>query len=67
MAGNLRVTHYRNGDSIPNVTDSEQWRALETGAYCWYDNDSSANKIYGALYNWMVVDDSANAGTTDPF
>lgn len=29
---NLKVTHYRNGDPIPNVTDGAQWTALSSGA-----------------------------------
>ena len=31
MAENLKVTHYRNGEAIPNVTDSVAWAALTTG------------------------------------
>jgi len=58
MAENLRVTHYRNGDSIPNETDDGTWAGLSTGAYCWYDNDQSANEKYGTLYNWYAVNDS---------
>ena len=26
MAENLKVTHYRNGDQIPNITDDKNWR-----------------------------------------
>ena len=58
MAENLRVTHYRNGDAIANVTDAGTWTGLSTGAYCWYDNDQAANEKYGVLYNWYVIDDS---------
>ena len=58
MAENLRVTHYRNGDAIPNVTDNAAWGALSTGAYCWYNNDQATNEKYGALYNWYTVNDS---------
>lgn len=58
MAENLRVTHYNNGDAIPNVTDNTDWTGLSTGAYCWYGNDQSDNEKYGALYNWYTVDDS---------
>ena len=58
MAENLRVTHYRNGDAIPNVTDNGAWAALTTSAYCWYDNDQTIYAKYGALYNWYSVDDS---------
>ena len=55
MAENLRVTHYRNGDPIPNVTDSTAWINLTTGAYCNYNNDTSYVKPYGRLYNWYAV------------
>ncbi|MCP3907937.1 MAG: hypothetical protein GY712_07965, partial [Oceanicoccus sp.] len=58
MAENLKVTHYRNGDSIPNVTDGTTWDTLITDAYCWYNNDQATNEKYGALYNWYAVDDA---------
>jgi len=58
MAENLRVTHYRNGEAIPNVIDNNAWTALSTGAYCWYDNDQPTNAKYGALYNWFTGIDS---------
>ncbi len=58
MAENLRVTHYSNGDPIPNIPDYNEWEALTTGAYCWYDNDSESNEKYGKLYNWYAVDDT---------
>jgi uncharacterized protein (TIGR02145 family) len=58
MAENLKVTHYRNGDAIPNVTGNTQWRDLTFGAYCWYDNDIGWKDVYGALYNWYAVVDS---------
>lgn len=54
---NLKVTHYRNGDPIPNVTDSATWYSLTTGAYCDYDNDSNNAAVYGRLYNWYAVND----------
>jgi uncharacterized protein (TIGR02145 family) len=58
MAENLKVTHYRNGDLIPNITDNNQWVNLSTGAYCAYDFNPSNVDIYGTLYNWYAVDDS---------
>lgn len=58
MAENLRVTHYRNGDAIPNVTGNPEWTGLTTGAYCWYNNDISWRDAYGALYIWYTVVDS---------
>ncbi len=39
MMQNLKMTRYRNGDPIPNVTDPTQWYNLTTRAYCNYDND----------------------------
>ena len=56
MAENLKVTRYRNGDSIPNITDADD-SITEEGAYCNYDNDESNVKTYGRLYNWFAVDD----------
>ena len=59
MEENLRVLHYLNGDAIPNVTDNTQWSALNTGAYCWYNNDATTySSTYGALYNWYAVSDT---------
>ena len=42
---------YRDGTPIPQVTDDTQWGNLTTGAWCYYDNDSSK----GILYNWYAV------------
>jgi uncharacterized protein (TIGR02145 family) len=57
MAENLKVTHYRNSDPMPNVTGNSEWVGLSTGAYCYYANNSANNETYGALYNWFAVDD----------
>jgi len=61
MAENLKVTHYRDGTAIPNVTDNAEWSVLTTGAYCIY-NDNTSNEVhtYGALYNWYAATDSRN-------
>jgi len=58
MAENLKVTHYRNGDAIPNVTDKSEWEYYSAGAYCAYDNDNSNVDIYGLLYNGFAIIDS---------
>lgn len=56
MAENLKVTKFRNGDLIPNVTDSAEWSNLTTPAFCWYNNDEGTyGDTYGALYNWYTV------------
>ena len=60
MTENLKVTHYGNGDPIPEVTDNTQWSALDTGAYCNYGNDAGRVSNYGRLYNWYVINDNRN-------
>lgn len=60
MVENLKVTKYRNGDVIPNVTDNTQWGNLTTGAYCNYDNSTTNANIYERLYNWYAINDSRN-------
>lgn len=55
---NLKVTHYRNGDSILNVKDPKVWNYSTTGAFCNYKNDTLEAKTYGKLYNWHAVNDN---------
>ena len=57
MAENLKVTHFRNGDPIPNHTDDAEWDTPNS-AWCAYDNETSNVEIYGRLYNWFAVNDS---------
>ncbi len=58
---NLKVTHYRNGDPISNVTDGGGvWKGFSEGAYCYYNNDIGNNEKHGALYNWNAVSDLRN-------
>ena len=55
---NLSVANYRNGDPIPQVTGGADWINLTTGAWCWYNNDSTTYAAtYGRLYNWYAVND----------
>lgn len=58
MAENLKVTHYRNGDAIQNISANNGWISLSVGAYCEYDNDRKKITTYGRLYNWYAVNDS---------
>ena len=52
---NLNVATYSDGTPIPQVTDSQQWYSLTTGAWCYYNNDPSSEAVYGKLYNWYAV------------
>jgi uncharacterized protein (TIGR02145 family) len=60
MVENLKATHYRNGDLLPNVTNDSSWTYLTTGAQCDYGNKTSNGITYGKLYNWYAVHDSRN-------
>jgi len=43
---------YRDGTTIPEVTDQTEWANLTTGAWCYYDNDPTKAR----LYNWYAVE-----------
>ena len=58
MKENLKTTTDRNGTSIPNVINDDNWSNLTTGAYVWYDNDISYKDSYGAMYNWYTTADA---------
>ena len=54
MAENLKTVTYNDGTPIYNETDRKLW--YQTGAsYCWYNNDIANKSLYGALYNFIVV------------
>jgi len=52
---NLDVTTYRDGTTIPQVTNTTQWENLTTGAWRYYQDNSAQGTIYGKLYNWYAV------------
>jgi uncharacterized protein (TIGR02145 family) len=58
MVQNLRVTHYRNGDKIPMLSNDKDWESSSNGAWCNYINQGSNSKDYGRLYNQTAVLDS---------
>ena len=60
MVENLKVTRYQNGDLIPDVKDTAQWRYLPIGTYCSYNNEIQNTAVYGRLYNWYAVTDKRN-------
>ena len=60
MAANLKTTKYRNGKSIPPVSDSVQWSLLKTPGYCNPLNSSDMVNTYGRFYNWFAVTDTDN-------
>ncbi len=64
MGENLKTIHYSNGDSIPNITDDNDWGLQTSGAWCYYNNDSTIDNAYGKLYNGYTVMDVRNVCPT---
>jgi hypothetical protein len=60
VASDLKVTKYRNGDPIIEISGDADWSVLTTDAYCNMNNDENFAAIYGRLYNWQAVHDNRN-------
>jgi uncharacterized protein (TIGR02145 family) len=61
MIQNLNTDVFRNGDAIPEAKSDQEWQAAgKQGkpAWCYYQNDLTAGKKYGRLYNWYAISDS---------
>ncbi len=56
MVENLRTTKYSDGTPIPNITNSDQWKIFNSGAWCHKDNEIKYDSTYGKLYNWYAVE-----------
>ncbi|MFH0842138.1 MAG: fibrobacter succinogenes major paralogous domain-containing protein [Bacteroidota bacterium] len=60
MSENLNVSHFRNGEVIPEAKSNEEWIKMgmeKEPAWCFgYNNPDNKNK-YGRLYNWYAVND----------
>lgn len=58
LTDNYRVTHYKDGTAIPNLTAAANWSTDALGAYCWFDNNIGYKDPYGALYNWYAINNT---------
>ena len=57
MAENLKTTAFNDGTEIELVTENEQWEAISSSAFCWYNNDNpNLSEAYGALYNFYTIE-----------
>lgn len=59
-AKNLNLSHFRNGESIPEVKSVKEWElaGLEGKPACCYFEDKPENGVkYGRLYNWYALND----------
>ncbi len=60
MKENLKVSHYRNGDTIKEAKSTEEWINWgEAGTDCWgfHDYKLVNGNTYGKLYNWYAATD----------
>jgi len=58
---NVNVSKYRNGDDIPQASTNQEWidaGTNQTGAWCYFENNTANGPVYGKLYNWYAVNDS---------
>jgi len=56
---NLKVTHYRNGDPVPEGKIGKKAGPASTDGEWWnYNNSDSLGQIYGRLYNFYAISDS---------
>ena len=59
MAENLRVTRFRNGSNITNITSALKWAENRSDpAWSYYGNESANDSRLGKLYNSQAVRDS---------
>lgn len=60
MASNLKTKKYSDGSLILYVTDNTKWSNNNTGAWCYYDNNTTNDSKYGKLYNWYALSRTTN-------
>lgn len=60
MAENLKVTHYQNGEPVPDIKEPKQWDTLSIGGYCDLHNNQVYTKAFGLIYNWHAAADVQN-------
>lgn len=57
---NLSTDTFRNGDPIPHIQTSGEWREAaenQQPAWTYYQNDTANGEKFGKLYNWHAVND----------
>lgn len=64
MVQNLRTTKFRDGTSIPIITDNTGWSESSTSAYCNINNNPNVGAAFGRLYNFHAVSNSSNLAPT---
>jgi uncharacterized protein (TIGR02145 family) len=55
---NLKTTHYNDSKPLRYVSSNSEWSSLRSGAWSFYNNDTSNIGLYGKLYNWYAINKS---------
>ncbi len=55
-ASNMRTTKYTDGREIPyHSVGADDWMALTTPAYCYFENQAENKETLGLLYNYYSI------------
>ena len=57
MKENLRTTRFKDGSSIANPTNDNEWQNINAPAWANYANETANDAIYGKLYNGFAFED----------
>jgi uncharacterized protein (TIGR02145 family) len=57
---NVEVVNYRDGTPIPQITEADDWTVLNTGAWCYYNNDPAKGKLYNSYAVMGIHDNDPN-------
>jgi len=68
MSGNLNTVIFRNGDSIPQAKNKEEWVKASNNkqpAWCYYDYNPTNDYKHGKLYNCYAINDTRGLAPED--
>ncbi len=55
LGDNLNATNLNDGTPIANITDNTTWSTTTAPAYCYYQNNTAYQTLYGNLYNFATI------------
>ena len=55
LGDNLNAVTLNDGTPIVNITDNTAWSTATTPAYCYYQNNTAYQTLYGNLYNFATI------------
>jgi len=57
MAENLKTTRFKNGDRLNQFLENNLWQDSDKPTWVHYNFDTTYNRSYGKLYNWLAITD----------